>query len=153
MFDHIAKYAAPSLLIILACGATTAVAKDAHYRWLNERGFTVYSDRPPPEGVDYEVVSSGSNLKRVVDGDTGAVPLEVEPSAGNEFQPKAKSAEEVTEQNSRLCNRARDNLEALSTGDIITLRDSNGEARQLTAKEVTVEQETARAQISVYCEE
>ncbi|MBT5005843.1 MAG: DUF4124 domain-containing protein, partial [Halieaceae bacterium] len=72
MLDRIAKLAVPGLLTAITCFSAYSLADTIHYRWLNERGFTVYSDRPPPEGVNYEVVSSESNLKRMVDGDTGA---------------------------------------------------------------------------------
>jgi hypothetical protein len=152
MLDRIAKLAVPGLLTAITCFSAYSLADTIHYRWLNERGFTVYSDRPPPEGVNYEVVSSESNLKRMVDGDTGAVPLEVVPSASNEFQPSTKRPEDTSAEKARLCQRAKDNLDALSTGDVITIRDSNGEARQLSAQEIAIEKETARAQETVYCE-
>ena len=152
MFDRIVKLTLPGLLTAITCFSAYSLADTVHYRWLNERGFTVYSDRPPPEGVDYEVVSSESKLKRVVDGDTGAVPLEVVPSASNEFLSSTKRPENTSAEKARLCQRAKDNLDALSTGDIITIRDSNGEARQLSTQEIAIEKETAKAQMSVYCE-
>jgi len=58
---------------------------ETFYRWTDERGHTVHSDRPPPKGVKYEVISTQSTLIREVDADEGAVPLNVEPGAGTDL--------------------------------------------------------------------
>ena len=131
--------------------AMDSVAGNTHYRWLNERGIPVHSDRPPPKGIDYEVISTGSSFKRVVSSDEGAVPLETESRAGNEFDRVNSDAAKRSKKNAELCEKARTNLDSLTNSERVKVRDSQGEERFLTAEEIEVETQTAKAQISVYC--
>ncbi len=126
-------------------------AGTTHYRWVNERGYPVHSDRPPPKGVDYEVITTGSGLKRVVTADEGAVPPEVKPRVGNDFDPVDEDAASRNKKNPELCARARANLEALTTKSKVIMRDDQGEERVLTPEEIESEREKAEALTSVYC--
>jgi hypothetical protein len=123
-----------------------------HYRWLDDRGNPVYSDRAPPKGVDYEVISAGSSLKRVVSAEEGAVPLEIEPRAGNEFDQVDAAKAKRIKKNPELCQRARKNLETLTSSPKVKVRNDQGEVRYLDPAEMEVQRQTAKAQISVYCE-
>jgi hypothetical protein len=118
---------------------------------VNDRGDPVYSDRPPPKGIDYEVVSTDSGLKRQVSGSEGAVPRENHPRVGNEF--KAVESEAKSKKNEALCNRATENFEALSGSREIQVRDGNGEVRTLSPEEKEVSRQSAKAQVSVYCKD
>ncbi len=141
-----------TLLALLATWATHSVADNNHYRWIDDRGNPVYSDRTPPKGVDYEVVAAGSGLKRVVDAEEGAVPPEVEPRVGNEFEQVDTAAAQRSKKNPVLCDRAKTNLDSLDKSDKVKMRNDQGEVRYLTAEEIIIERQTAKAQISVYCE-
>lgn len=149
--NYRASFAA-TLLALLATSATQSMADNNHYRWIDDRGNPVYSDRAPPKGVDYEVVAAGSGLKRVVDAEEGAVPPEVEPRVGNEFDQVDTMTAKRSKKNPELCERARKNLEALTSSDQVKVRNDQGEARLLTPEEMEVQRQTAKAQISVYCE-
>jgi len=140
-----------TLLCIAALSAGQATAGKTHYRWLDDRGNPVHSDRPPPKGVDYEVISTGSGLKRVVSAEEGAVPAEVNPRAGNEFDQVNVAERERSKKNPELCSRAQQNLEALTGETEVKVRTEQGEERFLSDEEVIIEREKARAQISVYC--
>ena len=74
------------LLAVVIMTGNQGIAGNTHYRWLNDRGEPVYSDRPPPQGVEYEVMSTTSSFKRAVSAEEGAVPLETESRVGNEFE-------------------------------------------------------------------
>ena len=87
--------------VALASTASTSWAGQVFYRWVDDRGHTVHSDRPPPQGVDYEVVSTESSFSREVDSDEGAVPLDVDPSQSNEFD-QVDNARPVVEKNQLL---------------------------------------------------
>ena len=89
---------------ILGLVSFSATAGQTHYRWIDDRGNPVHSDRPPPKGVDYEVISTGTSLTRQVTGDEGAVPLELEPKPGNEFEQVDKAPTEI-EKNPEYCLR------------------------------------------------
>ncbi|MFV8817835.1 DUF4124 domain-containing protein [Haliea sp. E17] len=139
------------LIALLVAASPALQAGDVHYSWKNERGTVVYSDRPPPKGVDYEVISGGSGLKRVVDGDQGAVPLDLSPQPGNEFEVTDAGAADRFEKNKVLCEKAKMNLVALEGADAINVRDEQGEVTELGPEERAVALQTTRAQISVYC--
>ncbi len=55
--------------VLLIISSFSANAGRNYYRWMDERGNPVHSDRPPPKGIDYEVVSTGSSLIRQVDAE------------------------------------------------------------------------------------
>ena len=139
------------LLCLATAGASLATANTVHYRWLDDRGNPVHSDRPPPEGTDYEVVSTGSGLKRVVSSDEGAVPAEVKPRVGNEFTQVDTNEDARSKKNPELCQRARDNLEALSGDTKVQMLDDQGETRMLSDEEIIAEREKAESLVKVYC--
>jgi len=141
-----------ALLFCMAIiSASLSSAGTTHYRWIDDRGQPVHSDRPPPKGVDYEVITTGSGLKRVVAADEGAVPPEVTPRVGNEFDQVDEDEATRSRKNPEMCARARANLEALSTKTRIIMRDEQGEERMLGAEEIVAEREKAEALVSVYC--
>ncbi|MDZ7782635.1 MAG: DUF4124 domain-containing protein [Halioglobus sp.] len=137
---------------ILALGGLYSNAAEVLYRWVDDRGNPVHSDRPPPEGTDYEVISTESKFVRPVDAGQGAVPREVEPRVGNEFEPVDKAAQEP-KKNPEFCQRARDNLEALNTRPRLRVRDDEtGEYKFLNEEEKEQRRQQAREAIEFYCE-
>lgn len=146
------RYLASTTLLMLLFNSNSSVADNNHYRWLDNRGEPVYSDRPPPQGIDYEVISAGSSLKRIVSAEEGAVPPETEPRMGNDFDQVDTAVAKRSKKNPELCQRAKTNLEALTTSAQVKVRNNQGEVRLLSPEEMAIEQQTAKAQISVYCE-
>jgi len=140
-----------TLCTLLLAGSATAQAEKVLYRWTDDRGNPVHSDRPPPAGVDYEVISTRSSLVRPVEGRTGAVPPEVEPRVGNEFDPVNTAAPE-SEKNPELCQRARDNLQTLEDRPRIRVRNEAGEYYWLDEREKEARRVEAREAISRYCD-
>lgn len=138
-------------LVVLALSSLSASAGKNHYRWIDERGSPVHSDRPPPKGVDYEVISTGSSLVREVGGDEGVVPAEVTPKVGNEFQQIDKAKKEA-EKNPEYCQRARDNLATLDSAARIRLRNEQGELRYIDEEEKEEQRKRARETIELHCE-
>lgn len=141
------------LLTIAAGSSIKGLADTTYYRWIDNRGNPVHSDRPPPTGIDYEVVSTQSTFTRAVATEEGAVPAEVEPRVGNEFTPTDTAEAERSKKNIELCQRARANLETLMASDKVNMRNSDGEVEQLDSQELQVQRETTKAQIKVYCEQ
>jgi len=124
--------------------ANPNLAEGNHYRWKNERGETVYSDRTPPPGTDYEIVSTSSTFSRNIDAEEGAV------SADDEGE--TPTVEVKSKKNPEICLRAETNLNTLREGGKISVRDANGDTRILTDQEVRLEMEKAKSRIEVYCE-
>ena len=129
-----------------------SIADNNQYRWLNSRGVPVYSDRPPPAGVDYEVVSTTSTLKRVVSAEEGAVPLEIQPTAGNDFESVDSAEEGGDKKNAALCQKARMNLIAVEQVATLTMRNEQGEMTELSPEEREEYQQKTEEQITLYCE-
>lgn len=140
----------------LACGFLTMAslpgwAEQTFYRWVDDRGDTVHSDRPPPRGVKYEVISTTSRFVREVDGEAGAVPPQVEPTVSNNFDA-VDTNQTLVEKNPEFCQRAKDNLEALNTDVQIQMRDKNGELRAITDEEREIQKKKAMDTMAVHCE-
>ena len=150
------KRALHTCAVAVAVGALTlsslsASAGQVYYRWVDERGDPVHSDRPPPRGTEYEVISTNSRMVRQVDADEGAVPPEVEPRVGNEFE-QVNTAPKMIEKNPEFCQRARDNLQTLNTAARIRLRDDQGELRYINEEEKAEQRKAAEATIAAHCE-
>ena len=143
---------AAALLLTLLVALPSAAAGNTHYRWTDDRGNPVHSDRPPPKGTDYEVVTTGSSLVRRVSGDEGAVPPETMPRVGNEFDQIDMEAPKEVEKNPEYCERARKNLEALENANRIRVRNDQGEMRVLSDEERDAEKIKAQDAIAVHCE-
>lgn len=125
-------------------------AGEVYYRWVDDRGHPVHSDRPPPKGIDYEVITTGSSFRREVEAEEGAVPLEVKPRVGNEFE--AVSENTTIKKNPEYCARARDNLAQLQTKARIRWRDAEGEVKYLSEEDKAAETKKAQDAITAYCE-
>ncbi len=145
---HVCLAAVAAAALVL--GSASASADGTYYRWLDERGTPVNSDRPPPAGTPYDVVSTKSKLKREVGAGEGAVPATVEPSVGNEFEPVKTQAEPV-KKNPEQCKRAQENLETLNTKVRIQIRNDQGELRPLSEEEKEEQRKQAMDTIKVHC--
>ena len=137
--------------LLVALFSIPAVAENTYYRWLDDRGNPVHSDRPPPKGIDYEVVSTGTNLMRRVDAEEGAVPPEVEPRVGNEFESASTEPPKI-EKNPEFCKRAKENLETLNRDIRIRMRDENGEYYYLDEEQKAEQKRSAEQAIATHCE-
>jgi hypothetical protein len=147
---HLSLYAVLAALLVTT--SLSHAADSTYYRWADEHGNPVHSDRPPPEGIDYEVVSTGSRMVRKVSAEEGAVPADIQPSPGNEFSQVDTAENTAIKKNPEFCARARDNLEALDTYARIRIRDDNGEYRYIDEEEKEEQRIQARDLIRRHCE-
>jgi hypothetical protein len=129
-----------------------ANAGETYYRWTDDRGRPVHSDRPPPKGVDYDVASTGSTLIRPVEAEQGAVPAEISPRVGNDFEQVDTRKETEIEKNPEYCQRARDNLATLSKNGRIRLLNDQGEHRYIDEEEKEIQRQNAADAIDAHCE-
>ena len=139
------------LAVIIAASSSISLAGESHYRWNDKLGNPVHSDRPPPKGIDYEVVSSGTTLVRRVNSAEGAVPASIEPSIDNDFD-QVETRPDPVKKNPEICDRAQENLTTLNTYARIRLRDDQGEYRYITEEEKESQRREARNLISVHCD-
>ena len=128
-----------------------ASAGETLYRWLDEGGNPVNSDRPPPKGVEYEVISTDSSMVRKVESGDGAVPLKVKPSVSNDFDAVDTKKPAIVK-NPEYCSRAQDNLVQLDTRARIRLRNDQGELRYIDEEEKETQRQQAKAMMAIHCE-
>lgn len=136
---------------LLTFSASFASASEVVYRWKDAAGNPVNSDRPPPQGTNYEVVSTSSSMVREVDSDEGVVPLKVEPTVSNDFKAVDTSTPK-TEKNPEYCARAKENLQTLDSSARIRLLDEQGEYRYIDEAEKQAQRKLALDSITAYCE-
>lgn len=150
---------AVGLLAAFALGPG-AQSADTYYRWKDERGRLVVSDRPPEDGaVDYEVISLGSTtlVRRAQPGQGALAPEpEVAPAPGADPQGDAtpqETMEVVVPKNPEICAQAQTNLKTLNTSARIRIRDrETGEPRFISEEEREVQRQKARDTIRVHCD-
>lgn len=137
--------------MVLALGYISAASGETYYRWNDDRGNPVHSDRPPPKGVAYEVVSTESSLIRPVEADSGAVPKKLTPTPSNDFEP-VETREVLIEKNPEYCARAQENLYMLDKVARIRIRNDQGEYRYIDEEEKEIQRQNAMDAIALHCE-
>ncbi|MEM9255455.1 MAG: DUF4124 domain-containing protein [Pseudomonadota bacterium] len=138
--------------VVLTLGAAQAPLGATYYRWIDDRGHTVHSDRPPPKGVEYEVISTESSFMRPVEADEGAVPLSVDPNPSDEFT-RIDTGSGGIEKNPEFCQRALDNLTTLATEAQIQVRNSEGELVFLSDEQRQEQVRRAEETAAEHCDE
>lgn len=149
-----------AFLAAFICAATAvsslAQGSGTYYRWDDERGRPVVSDRPPQDdSISYDVISPSTSLVRRVDPGEGAVPAEIKPRPGNEFEQVDTAQEElvVVRKNPEICARATGNLDTLNSTARIRLRDPDtGQLRYISEEEKEIQREKAREVMRAHCE-
>lgn len=139
-----------ALLCLLAASAHTA-AESALYRWKDSEGNPVMSDRPPPQGVQYETISTKSSVVHRVEGE--APPEAVTPPA--EPEPAApvpgKPVKGLHEKNPEYCEAARKNLEVIDRAPRIRIDDGEGGLRYITDEERAAQRQNNLEVIEAHC--
>ena len=134
------------------CGLLLAMPPSASttYRWVDENGNPVLSDRPPEAGVPYTEVGVDTGFRRYP---KPAAPETVAPddaATGGSSAPMADTLDQVTpdtalaaEADPDLCERARDNIFKLETFPRMRVRDDSGEVRFMSDEERSEQLATA----------
>ena len=144
----------PRLLFIAACVAlalSQTVSANTTYRWVDQNGNPVLSDRPPEAGVPYTEVGVDSGFKRYPKPTGMSEPDVNEPgatgaSSTDSSSPSAASSPtriEVVSPQPDLCDQAQDNIFKLETFPRMRVQDENGEVRFMTDEERSAQLATA----------
>jgi hypothetical protein len=119
-------------LLLVACTLAAPVAAQQLYRWTDDRGVVHYTDRPPPEGQQFETRS-------IVREPEAAPPAEAAP------MPEANDTE-------MRCIQLRANLRVLaSDGEVSMDLDGDGVPERLDADARARELERTREQLREQC--
>ena len=137
---------------LIGAASLNAGAGETYYRWLDPQGNPVNSDRPPPAGVDYEVIAVGPNLMSRVTREPAESPAPVPTSGGEESAPDTAPEQTfVIEKNAETCELAKKNLHTLNTYARIRVPDGQGNFRFINEDEKAAQREQAEALISRHC--
>ena len=143
-----------SILLLLLQGQPAGASPT--YRWVDDNGNPVLSDRPPPTGTPYTEIEIKTGLKRYAKSTTAATEP---PSVTTELRAQQGTALAVTDVNeSVLPSASRDECEALYA-DIerltnyprIIVRDEVGEEHLLSPEERATRLEEALAFAETFC--
>lgn len=137
------------MALALTASSLTALAGTNYYRWIDEQGNTIHSDRPPTNGTDYEVVRSGARFESAIT-DNEETSLEDEDDSAQEPVNDASSGK--SQKNSEMCEIAKENLAALLSKGKVAMRNDKGEVQELTAEQIQEHLKATRGQINAYCE-
>ena len=151
MKQVMSTWLALTAFIVAAGTGFSAHAGSTYYRWQDDRGNPVHSDRPPPSGTSYEVITTGSSLVRQVDAEEGAVPATTEPTVSNDFEP-VNTNKAAVKKSAEQCQRARENLATLNTKVRIQVRNDQGELRPLSEEDKEIQRQQAIDVIAVHCD-
>lgn len=140
-----------TFLALLLCSATYATTV---YKW-NENGKMIYSQTPPPPGVEFEVVIE-KNI-----GKTTNVTTAGSSSSGSAFEERQeqrqqeKTQKELVEESNRIkqenCAIAKQNMESLTSRGQVTLKDGDL-YRKLTEEERQEKIQETQAQVDEFCQ-
>lgn len=153
MNSKIRRCAIAASLSLLALSGSSIWASETYYRWKDASGNPVNSDRPPPTGVEYDVITTNTNTR--VDQ--------------REYQPESpqggsgRAGNTADQQNAAVplmefvkdpeaCAIAKQNLETLNTHARIRMPDADGNFRYLNEEEKANARTEAEAAISQNCE-
>jgi transcriptional regulator of nitric oxide reductase len=123
------------------------------YRWLDEQGNMVVSDRQPANGVDFETISTNSG--RTVTVSAPEAKTEEPPIATEEkTAPEQNAADQTSKpkKDDALCKQAMNNMRILEDGPRVRFTDDKGEVRFMTDDERVIEKERTADAIEAYCD-
>jgi hypothetical protein len=135
----------------LTLGYIATASAETFYRWTDDRGNPVHSDRPPPKGIDYEVVSTDTSLIRPVEAESGAVPKKIQPTPSNDFEP-VETKEVMIEKNPEYCARGKENLKVIDETPRIRMRNEQGEMEIISPETRAIQRQQALDTIANHCE-
>lgn len=147
--------AVATAMVLISLSGGASAAGGTYYRWIDASGTEVNSDRPPPAGIEYETVSTNTNLLQP--GEPQQAPATSEAPSAQPAEEKsaaapAASVRTIIKKNPEYCEAARKNLETLSTHARIRISDADGNIRYIDEKEKAEQRATAEAIIAQHCD-
>jgi hypothetical protein len=138
-------------LVLLSLAGFPTYAGGKYYRWVDETGTTVNSDRPPPAGIKYETISGTTNFMYPEATAEDPPAQEDKPVSAEKPEVAKSQTRPMLEKNPEYCAQAKKNLEALDTKARIRVPDGNGNYRYIDEDEKAEQRTTAEAIIAQHC--
>ena len=147
--------AVATAMVLLSLSGWASAAGGTYYRWIDASGTEVNSDRPPPAGIEYETVSTSTNLlqpRKTQEAPAASEVPSAQPKEDKSAAAPASSTNTIFQKNPEYCEAAKKNLETLSTKARIRLSDADGNIRYIDEKEKAEQRATAEAIIEQHCD-
>lgn len=141
---------AAAVALLCLSGASVSAGGN-YYRWIDETGTTVSSDRPPPTGTDYDVISSTTNTMHSDAGEEEVAAPNDTPAPARNTEVAKSEVRPMLEKNPEYCDQATQNLETLKTRARVRVPDGNGNYRYLNEEEKAEQRVTAEAIVAQHC--
>jgi hypothetical protein len=99
------------------------------YKWVDDKGQTIYSDQPPPPSVKSEIVkappppANPNALKEMINADTE---MKLREKQKIEKAKEAEKARADTQKKQELCAAAQDRIQVLQRGDLYRVLPDGG---------------------------
>lgn len=142
---------ATALLLISMSGLGIA-GGGTYYRWVDPSGTPVNSDKPPPAGTAYEVVSTATNRSYPDAPQAESTTPQGTAGEGNAAVSPGNPTDSRFKKDPEYCAAAKQNLEALNTHARIRVPDGDGSYRFIDEDEKAAQRATAEAIIAQHCE-
>jgi len=152
--NMIIKTLAVSILTILLCSTVHA---DTVFKW-DENGKTIYSQTPPPPGVEYEVITD--NKKSTTNTGTEVANASANSSGdalkkSREDRAKKKTEKAVLAESNQIkeenCGIAKKNMESLNSHGQVTVKEGDV-YRKLSEEERQTRIQDTQAQMDEFCQ-
>ena len=138
----VAPFLSLSLSLFLSPFLTATSIADTTYRWTDDNGNPVLSDRPPAAGTPYTEVGVNTGLRRYPkptsideENTSDAASTSVPANAMRDTSVGNANGLQVVQVEPALCDQARDNIFKLETFAQMRLQDSDGTVRFMTDEE------------------
>jgi hypothetical protein len=140
------RITASSMLVLFLQGQPADASTT--YRWVDDNGNPVLSDRPPEAGIPYTEVGVEAGFKRypkpVANETAGQAPeSNVSSSPLSSATGGHSNRVEVVEAQPALCEQAKDNIFKLETFPRMRVRDDDGEVHFMSDEERATQLATA----------
>ncbi|MDN6275497.1 DUF4124 domain-containing protein [Psychrobacter sp.] len=141
-------------MLMLPISASHAVQV---YKSIGEHGEVKYSQHPPQNGTNIEVIEFRSDGRQTNAGDMAG---RTDPNQNNNTQTaeqqrvaqlEARIEEQEAQANAQRCQSLRNNLTNLNVGGRIYEMDSNGTRQYLDGREIELKRERVQQAIDQYC--
>ncbi len=137
-------------LWVISCLLPSIASATTLYRWNDNNGNPVMSDRPPPVGTTYTTINSSRY------GGGSPTPVPAAPQAPINEQARATTSSiapsEIAKKDPALCSQAKDSIFKLETFARIRTTDDDGTVRFLSDAERDDRLQRAQSIAAAYCE-
>ena len=148
------SFAASGLVGLLAVASVQA---GTLYRWTDERGNPVISDRPPAVGTPYITLDGARYGVKSSSAARTPKPMPTQQAesvkAGADRSGDGTEQAMKTEQDPKLCDQAKDNVFKLETFPRIRITDDDGSVRFMTDEERKDKLASARKDEAAACKD